>query len=176
MPPMASSRLVLGFDSFSKIVLVVLFFLQLTPSEMAPAVSFNQQTSPEVGRENAQLYSSTSFNGVPNNFKNLEKASNSATLMELVNWAVNSHQQELQQKQEQKRHLFLSDGWGPGGRTLAIASKNRSGKNGNQQQPQLKQQNIVNEVANVKQKNDAKSQKQQLQHYKWAIPGLFGQF
>ena len=75
----------------------------------------------------------------------------------------------IQSDRLHKRHLFLSDGWGPGGRPLSIGKVRPAGNRS--QRP-----NKVNiaEQRKTSTKNDAKSQKYNT--IKWSIPGLFGQF
>lgn len=175
----------LNFGNLNNKPFALVVLLMLPLAEMA-SVNVYQKThpsSPEVGNA-PHFYWNSFFNNHPGNFD--KSAPDSASPIELLNWMVASHQQELRLKeQQQKRHLFLSDGWGPGGRTLAIAAKNGSDKSGNLQQqnqkpqPQQKQQRTGNEVVKTKQKNDDKFQQQQKNHHlalKWAIPGLFGQF
>jgi len=77
-----------------------------------------------------------------------------ASLLNIINW--------YKQNQIEKRHLFLSDGWGPGGRSLPVEKA----------KPTKSNFTTVKEVKKP-QKNDQKDQK----YYalKWSIPGLFGE-
>lgn len=66
----------------------------------------------------------------------------------------------------QKRHLFLSDGWGAGGRPLTIAKVRQGGKKNRQLSLQMAEQI----------KKEKNSKKLRYNTLKWSIPGLFGQF
>ena len=68
-------------------------------------------------------------------------------------------------KNRQKRHLFLSDGWGAGGLPLT--------------KEKLKLDKLILKLIETSQeksnkKNDSKKQQNQ-RFYKWTIPGLFGE-
>lgn len=139
-----------------------------TLAQMAPALSESGLSPPISPKVKDKIF-------FFKNFENNDLDKRSAG--ELLNWMVQSHQLELQ-----KRHLFLSDGWGPGGRTLgALGSKNKE-KNLQLQQKTipLKQQKTVlaSEVSNNKKTKQTNSSKSQRHTYalKWSIPGLFGQF
>lgn len=82
------------------------------------------------------------------------KVSNS--LLDILDW--------LKQDRLQKRHLFLSDGWGAGGRPMAIKPKSNRNK-----------LQTLKEVKIKPNKNDLKKQ-QRYYTLKWSIPGLFGEF
>lgn len=68
----------------------------------------------------------------------------------------------------QKRHLFLSDGWGAGGRPLTMAKVRQGGK---------KNRQLSSKIQVAEKIKDAKNSKNlRYNTLKWSIPGLFGQF
>ena len=66
--------------------------------------------------------------------------------------------------QKQKKHLFISDGWGPGGIKLKFPGENKS--------PDVENEN--NRKTNNVQTNSKKKNKQNYR-FTWHIPGLFGE-
>ncbi|KAI2796475.1 hypothetical protein BLOT_015767 [Blomia tropicalis] len=74
-----------------------------------------------------------------------------------------------------KRHLFISDGWGPGGKSLKVdrfKSQNRTSQSKMDNKNEFPRQNNRYLIVTGKKGNNPKK----YYSLRWSIPGLFGQF
>ena len=145
---------------FSLLIMIQLVeLLPLTTSNIYEASTSVEMTAP---------FELAEWNQMPpmeDNYLDKLRPINQDRLWNALFWA-------MRQNRLQKRHLFISDGWGPGGRQLAIGKATQQNNRNNNQTMASSKVRLI-EKPKKPNKNEINHQYHTL---KWSIPGLFGQF
>ena len=153
MPPHPHPTLNTNFAKLAVFVVLVLVLFLHSPAETAPVTDTECLTAlVDKDNNNQQLPFSNTDQG--------EQGVQQSLMTDILDWLL----QQQQQQTKQKRHLFLSDGWGPGGRPLSIGRSDKKKQQQKQQQQQSDQQ-----VMSAKLEIAAKKKQQQQQKHLFTV-------